>query len=238
MGNSWIAFTRSVVIALFLDLTLAERGGGAPRPRGLLLWDEVDAAQASANLSKTLYHLPAVVKPWVEANRTAIGLRLPAAATVDVQRFTELHRCAMTPGFTRNTRRLISQALDPPGRASTRIWWRQRDGFARWLDDERRRYRDWPSSRTVNCWRTMPNAKRLCRRFAMPRRCSPSTKRMKQPIAKFTFHLFVRLGQPDDAVDAHRTCCQSLQDAMGAMLSGRNRPHCGCAVSPPGTNLT
>ncbi len=218
-GQLMDRFHSQRVSSLFFYLTLAERAQVRPA-LAALLWDEVDAAQASANLSKTLYHLPAVVKPWVEANRTAIGLRLPAAATVDVQRFTELHRCAMTPGLHPETRAgYFQQALDlyrgellhgSGGGSAT--------GFARWLDDERRRYRD--LAVVAHSELLAHHAERKAPLQAIRHATALLTlDKTHEATYRQLIDLFVRLGQPDAAADVYRTCCRSLQDAMGAAPS-------------------
>jgi DNA-binding SARP family transcriptional activator len=215
-GQSVKHFHSQRVAALFFYLTLVENAQ-TRRTLAALLWDEADAAQASANLSKTLYHLPAAVKPWVEANRTVIGLRLPAAASVDAHRFAALHHCAMTPGLPPERRAgYLQQVIDLyRGELLHGFGGESATGFARWLEDERRRYRQLAVSAhsELLAHHTERKAPLQAIRHATALLTLDKTH---EATYRQLIDLFVRLGQPDAAADVYRTCCQALQEAMGA----------------------
>lgn len=207
------------VAALFFYLTLVE-SAQTRRTLAALLWDEVDAAQASANLSKTLYHLPAGVKPWLEANRTVIGLQLPAAASVDAHRFVTLYRCAMTPGLHPETRAsYLQQAIDLyRGELLHGFGRDSATGFARWLDDERRRYRQLAVS--AHSELLAHHAERKAPLQAIRHATALLTlDKTHEATYRQLIDLFVRLGQPDAAADVYRTCCRALHEALGAAPS-------------------
>ena len=212
-------FRSQRVAALFFYLVTV----GEAQPRrtlAALLWDEVDAAQASANLSKALYHLPDALKPLIEAGRTEIAVRLPASASVDVRRFVALHHSAMAPGLHPDTRASYFQQvidlhqgefLDGFGRCGA-------TGFVKWLDDERRRYRQ--IAILAHGELLAYHAGRKMQLQAIRHATALlNLDRTHEATYRQLIELFGRLGQHDAAADVYRTCCQALQEASGATPS-------------------
>lgn len=206
------------VAALLFLLAAAEE----PQPRTALatqLWGSAEVGKAKTNLSKGLYHLPDLVKPFIAVTRTTVALQVPAIA-VDTRTFTRLYDNAMTPGLHPATRiTALTQAAELySGEFLQGFGIEGAAPFDEWVVAERQRYQRL-AAKTHNellAYHTERRAHLQAIRHATALLTLDSTD---EAIYRQLIYLLMQLGQRDAAADVYQACCAALQKTHGATPS-------------------
>lgn len=206
------------VAALVFRLAATEE----PQPRAALaaqLWESVDAGKANTNLSKGLYHLPDVLKPFLVMNRATVSLHLPTAA-VDTRTFSHLCHNAMAPAQERATHAAaLVQAADLyRGEFLQGFCIEGADRFSEWVISERQRYRRLAirahDELLIHCIECQAHLQAIYHATALL-----ALDRTDEATYRQLMQLLVQHGQVDAAASVYRTCCQALQEVHGAAPS-------------------
>jgi len=203
------------VAALFYYLATTE----ATQPRqqlAELLWGGCGVSPARAGLSKGLYHLPDAVKPYVEATRNTITLRLPAAGTVDARTFTALQHRAASESVPAVRAAFLRQAADLyRGEFLQGFEVADAASFAVWLVQERQRFRQLAVDTHADL--IAYHADRRAHLQAVQHATALlALDRTHEATYRQLIDLLMQLGQPEAAAAVYHTCRRVLQETLDA----------------------